>query len=110
MEISELNWSKRLLILSVKSKNDQILIKVNKYILENECKLNDRNIKLIVFKNFKNKQFKMPKFVKKKYGIWLLGYDGKIKDYSYDEKLLQGLFDLVDSMPMRKLERTNNID
>ena len=43
-------------------------------------------------------------FINEKYGIWLLGYDGEIKDYSQDDKILLRLFNLIDSMPMRKTE------
>ena len=43
-----------------------------------------------------------------KYGIWLIGYDGKIKDFSNDDKIYLRLFDLIDSMPMRKDEMIND--
>ena len=31
-------------------------------------------------------KFTTPKFLEYKYGIWLIGYDGNIKDYSSDDK------------------------
>ena len=43
-----------------------------------------------------------------KYGIWLIGYDGMIKDSSSDHEIFLRLFDLIDSMPMRKDEMINN--
>ena len=47
---------------------------------------------------------KEPVFIEDKYGIWLIGYDGNIKDYTEDDKIFLGLFDLIDSMPMRRNE------
>ena len=75
-----------------------------KYISDNKCGINDRNIEIIFFENFKNKDFLTPKFINKKNGVWLLGYDGEIKDYSQDDKIFLRLFNLIDSMPMRKSE------
>ena len=49
-------------------------------------------------------KFTTPKFLENKYGIWLIGYDGNIKDYSSDDKIFFRLFNLIDSMPMRKSE------
>ena len=60
------------------------------------------------FEKFKNINFLTPKFINENYGIWLLGYDGVIKDYNLDEKILLRLFNLIDSMPMRKNEIKNN--
>ena len=51
---------------------------------------------------------KEPVFIEDKYGIWLIGYDGNIKDYTEDDKIFLGLFDLIDSMPMRKNEMIND--
>ena len=39
-----------------------------------------------------------------KKGIWLMGYDSSIKAYSEDTRLLINLFELIDSMPMRREE------
>jgi len=37
-------------------------------------------------------------------GIWLVGLDGGIKDYSQDTRILERLFDRIDAMPMRRSE------
>ena len=100
--ISELSWNKRLLIISYQEKNSQILKEANKFISDNKCEIDDRNLQIIFFKKFKNKKFITPKFINKKYGIWLIGYDGTIKDSSKDDKIFLRLFELIDSMPMRK--------
>ena len=103
-QISELNWKKRLLVISYQNEDDLVFIQTKKFISNNTCQIVDRNLEIIFFENFKNKQYRTPDFIKDKYGIWLIGYDGNIKDYTEDDKIFLGLFDLIDSMPMRKNE------
>ena len=107
-QISDLNWEKRILIISYKNKNNNLFTKTEKFISKYKCELNDRNLEIIFFEKFKNINFLTPKFINEKYGIWLLGYDGVIKDYSLDEKILFRLFNLIDSMSMRKNEIKND--
>ena len=107
-QISELNWKKRLLVISYENQYDQIFIKTKKFISDNKCEIEDRNLKIIFYENFENKDYSKPEFINNKYGIWLIGYDGMIKDYSSDDKIFLKLFDLIDSMPMRKDEMVND--
>ena len=107
-QISELNWKKRLLVISYQNEDDLVFIQTTKFISDNTCQIVDRNLEIIFFENFKNKQYTTPDFIKDKYGIWLIGYDGNIKDYTEDDKIFLGLFDLIDSMPMRKNEMIND--
>ena len=106
-QISDFNWEKRIVIISFEKKEDKIFVSTQKFISENECSINDRNLKFIYFEKFKNKEFETPIFLNK-YGIWLIGYDGSIKDYSINEKIFIRLFKLIDSMPMRKSEMIND--
>ena len=85
-------------------KEDQLLTRAKEFISINKCELEDRNLEIIFYEKFKNKKFTTPKFLENKYGIWLIGYDGNIKDYSSDDKIFFRLFNLIDSMPMRKSE------
>ena len=103
-QISELNWQKRLLIISYQNDADQIFIKTTKFISDNKCKIEDRNLQILFFEKFKNKDYIIPKFIKNKNGIWLIGYDGNVKDYSIDDSILPRLFNLIDSMPIRQNE------
>ena len=103
-QISDFNWEKRIIIISYGKQNDELFTKSIKYISDNKCEIDDRNLEIIFFENFKNKDFLTPKFINKKNGVWLLGYDGEIKDYSQDDKIFLRLFNLIDSMPMRKQE------
>ena len=107
-QLSELSWKKRLLIISYNHKDDQLLTEASKFISDNKCELEDRNLEIIYYEKFINKKFTTPKFIDKKYGMWLIGYDGNIKDYSSDNKIFIRLFDLIDSMPMRQNEMTND--
>ena len=103
-QISELSWKKRLLIVSYEKQYDEIFIKTKKFISDNKCKIEDRNLEIIFYENFENKDYSKPEFINNQYGIWLIGYDGMIKDSSADDKIYLRLFDLIDSMPMRKEE------
>ncbi len=107
-QISELNWKKRLLVISYQNEDDLVFIQTTKFISDNTCQIVDRNLEIIFFENFKNKQYTTPDFIEDKYGIWLIGYDGNIKDYTEDDKIYLGLLDLIDSMPMRKNEMIND--
>ena len=103
-QISDLNWEKRILIFSYNNQNDELFNKTIKFISDHKCQIDDRNLEVIFFEKYKNKDFLTPKFINEKHGIWLLGYDGEVKDYSQDDKILLRLFNLIDSMPMRKTE------
>jgi len=107
-QTSELSWEKRLLIISYKNEKDQIFTKTKKFISDNKCEIDDRNLEIIFFTKFKNEDFVTPDFIKNKFGIWLIGYDGIIKDYSSNDKIFLRLFNLIDSMPMRKMEMTHD--
>ena len=107
-QISELGWEKRVLVISYENQNDQIFIKAKKFISDHKCEIEDRNLEIIFYKKFNSKVYSKPKFINNKYGIWLIGYDGNIKDYTRDDKIFLGLFDLIDSMPMRKNEMIND--
>ena len=103
-QISELNWKKRLLLISYQNDGDQIFIRTTKFISDNRCEIEDRNLQIVFFEKFKNKDYIIPKFMKNKNGIWLIGYDGNVKDYSIDDSILPRLFNLIDSMPIRQNE------
>ena len=81
-QISELSWEKRLLVISFNKQDDEIFIKSKQFISDNKCEIEDRNLEIIFYEKFKNKDYVKPDFINKKYGIWLIGYDGMIKDYS----------------------------
>ena len=63
-----------------------------------------RNIELYRIIGNELNKYKIPKRYKGKKGIWLIGYDGLDKAYSNDLSLLNRLHDIVDKMPMRRIE------
>ena len=46
-QISDLNWEKRIVIISFEKKEDKIFLSTQKFESENECAINDRNLKFI---------------------------------------------------------------
>ena len=107
-QISELSWQKRVVVISYEKQDDLIFIKTKKFLSDNKCGIDDRNLEMIFYEKFENKDYSKPEFINNKYGIWLIGYDGMIKDSSSDNKIFLRLFDLIDSMPMRKNEMIND--
>ena len=77
-QISEFKWEKRLIIVSYEQKDDQIFIKTKKFMVNNKCEIEDRNLKIIFYEKYENKNYLKPQFINNKYGIWLIGYDGMI--------------------------------
>ena len=55
-QVSELNWKKRLLVISYQNEDDLVFIQTTKFISNNTCHIVDRNLEIIFFENFKNKQ------------------------------------------------------
>jgi hypothetical protein len=49
----------------------------------------------------------IPDRYKDKYGIWLIGYDGRDKSYSNDTSLLKEIHNIIDAMPIRKSEMSD---
>ena len=43
-----------------------------------------------------------PLAYKNKYGIWLIGYDGKVKAFSKNRSLLVKIHKIIDKMPLSK--------
>ena len=107
-QITNLNWEKRIVIVSFERKDDKIFLSSQQFINKNKCSIKDRNLKFIFFDNFENNEFEIPNFINNQFGIWLIGYDGEVKDYSIDDKILSRLFNIIDSMPMRKNEMIND--
>ena len=50
-QISELSWEKRLLVVSYEKQDDQIFTKTKKFISENKCEIEDRNLEIIIIQN-----------------------------------------------------------
>ena len=66
-QITELSWEKRLLVISYDEQEDQIFIKSKKFISDNKCEIEDRNLEIIFYEKFKNKNYAKPEFINNKY-------------------------------------------
>ena len=51
-QISELNWKKRLLVISYQTEDDLVFIQTTKFISDNTCQIVDRNLEIIFFSIF----------------------------------------------------------
>ena len=103
IDLETYNWTKRLLVINLKSQDKEKLSYVDNWLIANKCKIEDRNINIVFFKDFKNKKYKKPPFLKD-FGFWLIGYDGEVKSFSLEEKFINEIFYLIDQMPIRKQE------
>ena len=97
-------WTNRLVILITNKKDTRLEIQVKKFFESYACDVDDRNLKLLHFFTDKPIVTQLPKALRLQTGLWLLGYDGSIKDFSEDGQLLNRLFHTVDGMPMRQDE------
>ena len=97
-------WKKRVLLLITKEEDTNLIDEVNKFFINQKCKNDERNLELLKIEKENNYHIKSTSYFKDKTGIWLIGYDGNIKEYSEDNTLLSNLHKLIDNMPIRKDE------
>ena len=106
--INSLLWEKRIVLFISKAKYVHFINETDDFFKNNSCENEARNLKYIRIVGDEINKYVMPDRYTNKYGIWLIGYDGMIKDFSNDDKIYLRLFDLIDSMPMRKDEMIND--
>ena len=98
-------WKNRLLISYFNDDDFHSFIReeVYRYFIQNSHEIEERLlIYLAVTRNdFKINQIQI--FNEDTIGLFLIGLDGTVKKYSKDLTILDGLIDVIDSMPMRKL-------
>ena len=103
MIFEKYTWTNRLVIMITDKKNSDLETQVRQFFESRVCDIEDRNLKLL---HFHKNELSVTHLQKKhsQTGLWLLGYDGSIKDFSEDEELLSRLFQTIDGMPMRQDE------
>ena len=104
MVFGEYAWSNRLVIMITNKKNTDLEKQVRRFFENRVCDIEDRNLKLLHFHKNELAVTQLQKIMRSRTGLWLLGYDGSIKDFSEDEQLLNRLFQTIDGMPMRQDE------
>ena len=97
-------WKKRILLLITKEEDTGLINDVDKFFINQKCKNDERNLELLKIKKDNYYNIKSTSYFKDKTGIWLIGYDGNIKQYTEDNTLLSNLHKLIDNMPIRKDE------
>ena len=100
-------WTNRLIILVTDNKSSGLKKQVEMFFEKHFCGVSDRNLKLLHFRSDRVAKTLLPKTIGSKTGMWLIGYDGLIKDFSEDRQLLDRLFQTIDTMPMRQNEIKN---
>ena len=98
-------WKKRLLISYFHDDESQSFMKeeINRFFIHNNQAIEERQLKHIAITRDDFDTNQIPLVNKDAFGLYLVGLDGTLKRYSKDLKLLESLFDVVDSMPMRKI-------
>ena len=104
MIFDEYTWTNRLVIMITDKKNTGLEKQVRRFFESHACDIDDRNLKLLHFHKNELAVTQLQKTMRSQTGLWLLGYDGSIKDFSEDEQLLNRLFQTIDGMPMRQDE------
>ena len=102
--LDKYTWSNRLLIVVTDKNENNLEKKVRNFFEQHACDIDDRNLKLLHFFLDDPTVLELPSSIKHHTGMWLLGYDGNIKAHSEDSQLLHDLFEIIDTMPMRKGE------
>ena len=111
-DLSWFQWQKRILIFN--SVNNQKGSrernkKIEAWTKNNRCQIEERNLIIVNFDEGLNSIYELPPAVNKNQGVWLIGYDGFVKDYSEDLDLLERVMRIIDEMPMRLNEIENKI-
>ena len=104
MILDKYAWTNRLVIMITNKKNTDLEKQVRRFFENRVCDIEDRNLKLLHFYKNELAVTQLQKIMRSQTGLWLLGYDGSIKDFSEDEQLLNRLFQTIDGMPMRQDE------
>lgn len=104
MILDKYAWTKRLVILITNKNATSLERQVKRFFEAQACDINDRNLKLLHFHTGEPDATQLPKRMHSQTGLWLVGYDGLIKDFSKDGQLLSRLFQTIDEMPMRQDE------
>ena len=102
--INSFSWDKRIVLFI--TKDIHFINETDDFFKTNSCENEARNLKYIRIVGDDINKYIIPDRYKNKYGIWLIGYDGGDKSYSNDTSLLKEIHNIIDTMPIRKSEMT----
>ena len=103
-QIQSFSWNKRIVLFITKGKYIHFINEVDDFFKKYRCENEIRNLEFIKIVGDEVNDYIVPDKLKNKYGIWLIGYDGKVKGHSTDISLLKKIHHLIDKMPIRKRE------
>ena len=102
--INSFSWDKRIALFI--AKDIHFINETDDFFKTNGCENEERNLKFIRIVGDDIDKYTIPDRYKNKYGLWLIGYDGGDKSYSNDTSLLKEIHNIIDTMPIRKSEMT----
>ena len=103
-QIQSFSWKNRIVLFITKGKYIHFINEVDEFFKKHRCENKIRNLEYIKIVGNEVNDYIVPDKLKNKYGIWLIGYDGKVKGHSTDISLLKKIHHLIDKMPVRKRE------
>ena len=103
--INSFSWDKRIVLFI--AKDIHFIYETDDFFKTNSCENEERNLKYIRIVGDDIDKYTIPDRYKNKYGLWLIGYDGGDKSYSNDTSLLKEIHNIIDTMPIRKSEMTD---
>ena len=107
-QIQSFSWNKRIVLFITKGKYIHFINEVDDFFKKYRCENETRNLEYIKIVGDEVNKYIFPDKYKNKYGIWLIGYDSQVKGHSSDISLLKKIHQLIDTMPVRKKEITDN--
>ena len=102
--INSFSWDKRIVLLI--TTDIYFINEIDDFFKTKSCENEARNLKYIRIVGDDINKYIIPDRYKNKYGLWLIGYDGGDKSYSNDTSLLKEIHNIIDTMPIRKSEMT----
>ena len=104
--INSFSWNKRVVLFITNEKYIYLINETDDFFKRNSCENAARNLHYIRIVGDDINKYIIPDRYKNKYGIWLIGYDGGDKSYSSDTSLLKEVHNIIDTMPIRNSEMT----
>ncbi len=111
-DLSSYQWQKRILVFNSVDGGQRSIArnkKIKDWIKINRCQIKERNLIILNFDKGLHANYFFPKSLTNNQGVWLIGYDGFIKEYTENLDLLKRLMGIIDEMPIRLNEMKNKI-
>ena len=102
--INSFSWDRRIVLLISEENHLNVINETDNFFNRNSCENEERNLEYIRIVGDDINKYIIPDRYKNKYGIWLIGYDGEDKSYSMDASLLTEIYNIIDTMPIRRVE------